>query len=72
MGKRVESFIKTGPDHYGHATSYFKIACDSLVQNVSDTAAKMAPTAVASFKTQGVQSAKPVSPMSSALGSIFS
>lgn len=62
-GEDVERFVKMGPDHYCHSTSYFKMACDILVDNLMAAAGDAAPVAITSFKTQGqtVDAALPVS-----------
>lgn len=52
-GEEVETFVKTGPDHYGHTGSYLKMACDILGENLYSHDVPPAPVNITSFKTQG-------------------
>lgn len=60
-GEDVETFVKTGPDHYGHTISYMKMACDALGDFIHQKAADAAPVNITTFNTQGLQNvASPV------------
>ena len=60
-GDDVETFVKTGPDHYGHAISYLNIACQALGEHLQVASGMAAPASVSSFKTQGQTVGKIVS-----------
>jgi len=58
-GEDFDSFVKIGPDHYGHALSYLNIACRVLNDDYISVTSTASPTSILSFKTQGDQKSKP-------------
>lgn len=53
-GEEFESFIKTGPDHFGHALSYLNIAVKKNTRTVYTSPENIpAPTSVTTFNTNG-------------------
>lgn len=56
-GEMVERYVKTGPDHYGHALTYLNMACNVFRLELG-TATTPAPIGVTTFKTQGKETAR--------------